>query len=120
MRISVCLLLVLIAVPAYGKHLHKEAWYQARWCEAANGESEVVMPDRTRCDCVTATHAVEFDFANKWAESIGQALLYGAHTGKRPGIVLIIEKDKDMRYVRRVHRVIQEYGLPVDVWVTRP
>lgn len=78
------------------------------------------MPDRTRCDCLTETHAVEFDFANKWAESIGQALLYGAHTGRRPGIVLIIEKDKDMRYVRRVHRVIQEYGLPVDVWVTRP
>lgn len=78
------------------------------------------MPDGTRCDCLTDTHAVEFDFAKKWAESIGQALLYGAHTGKRCGIALIVEDEKELKYINRIYRVIEAYGLPVDVWVVKP
>jgi hypothetical protein len=30
--------------------------------EAQKGQVEVVLPDGTRCDCVTDTHAIEFDF----------------------------------------------------------
>jgi hypothetical protein len=30
---------------------------------------EVVMKDGTRCDILTATHAIEVDFAKKWAEA---------------------------------------------------
>ena len=26
------------------------------------GQVEVMLPDGTRCDCVTDTHAIEFDF----------------------------------------------------------
>ena len=43
---------------------------------------EVVMKDCTRCDILTATHAIEVDFARKWAEAIGQSLNYAMHTGK--------------------------------------
>jgi len=32
---------------------------------------EVVMKDGTRCDILTATHAIEVDFAKKWAEGGG-------------------------------------------------
>jgi hypothetical protein len=41
---------------------HPEKWYQQKWCEAHKGQTEVVLPDGTRCDCVTDTHAIEFDF----------------------------------------------------------
>jgi len=58
---------------------------------------EVVLPDKTRCDCLTETHAIEFDFGSKWAEAIGQALYYAIHANKRAGIVLVLEK-KDYRY----------------------
>jgi hypothetical protein len=37
-------------------------WYQQKWCEARKGQVEVVLPDGTRCDCLTDTHAIEFDF----------------------------------------------------------
>jgi hypothetical protein len=37
-------------------------WYQQEWCDANEGQVEVVLPDGTRCDCVTDTHAIEFDF----------------------------------------------------------
>jgi hypothetical protein len=44
------------------KREHPEKWYQQKWCEANKGQVEVVLPDGTRCDCVTDTHAIEFDF----------------------------------------------------------
>jgi hypothetical protein len=47
---------------------YQEKWYQIKWCEAHNGQVEVVLPDGTRCDCVTDTHAIEFDFGNNRAE----------------------------------------------------
>jgi len=36
--------------------------------EAHQGQVEVVLTDGTRCDCVTETHAIEFDFGNGWAD----------------------------------------------------
>ena len=44
------------------KREHPEKWYQVKWCQAHKGQVEVVLPDGTRCDWVTDTHAIEFDF----------------------------------------------------------
>jgi hypothetical protein len=55
------------------KREHPEKWYQEKWCRQQGGQIEVVLPDKTRCDCVTDTHAIEFDFGNGWAEAIGQS-----------------------------------------------
>ena len=44
------------------KREHPEKWHQQKWCEAHEGQVEVVLPDGTRCDCVTDSHAIEFDF----------------------------------------------------------
>jgi len=74
------------------------------------------MPDQSRVDCMNATHAVEFDFGKKWAESIGQALNYGAQSGRTPGVVLILEAPGDTRYLERVKNVRRAYGLPLEVW----
>jgi hypothetical protein len=46
------------------KREYPEKWYQQKWCEAHKGQVEVVLPDGTRCDCVTDTHAIEFDFGS--------------------------------------------------------
>ena len=113
-------LLIFILVPtssvAFAKREHPENWYQDKWCRQNNGQAEFVFPDKTRCDCLTATHAIEFDFGDKWAEAIGQALYYGIQTGKRSGIVLIIEKDSDRKYWIRLNSVIQHYNLLIDTW----
>jgi hypothetical protein len=58
----------------------------------------VVLPDGTRCDCVTETHAIEFDFGNKWAEAIGQSAYYSLLTDKKAGIVIILEALKPRLY----------------------
>ena len=103
-----------------GSHLHLEKGYQTFWCDRHAGLSEVVLPDRTRCDCITKTHAIEFDFGSKWAESIGQALYYSMQTGKRAGVVLILENKGDYKYWIRLNSVVQRYDLSVDTWIVRP
>ncbi len=56
------------------KREHQEKWYQEKWCEAYKGQVEVALPDGTRCDCLTDTHAIEFDFGRNWAEAVGQRI----------------------------------------------
>lgn len=94
----------------YVKHKQRESSYQHAWCSAHNGIEEFENKDRTRVDCLTKYHAVEFDFANKWAESIGQALHYEEMTGKKAMVVLILENPaKQMVYFNRVKRLAEKY-----------
>jgi hypothetical protein len=99
----------------YVKHSHNEASYQNAWCSAHKGILEYENKDYTRVDCLTATQAVEFDFANKWAESIGQALHYQLMTGKRAMVVLILENpQKQMVYYNRVKALAKAHNFDVE------
>lgn len=104
------IIICLLAMPAYGL---PERHYQDKHCA---GITEHVLPDRTRIDCLTETHAIEYDFGKKWAESIGQALGYAVETGRRPGIVLILKAPKDMKYWDKLNRVIDQQCLKIDTW----
>ncbi|MCK4786249.1 MAG: hypothetical protein KAV87_21000 [Desulfobacteraceae bacterium] len=121
MRYLVFAILILPFVSpihAGSKHLHPEKWYQEKWCNERGGVTEYVLPDKTRVDCLTDEYAVEADFAKKWAESIGQALFYGYMTGKKPGVLLILEKEKDKRYLKRLNKVADKEG--ITVWTISP
>lgn len=89
-------------MPAGAKHLHTEREYQTYWCNAHHGQMEYVLNDKARVDCLLPDLAVEVDFAPKWAECIGQAIYYGKKTNRIPACLLIIEKDKDVRYLKRL------------------
>ena len=52
----------LLAQAVLAAHRHPEKYYQDKWCAEHNGQAEVVLADKTRADCITATHAIEFDF----------------------------------------------------------
>lgn len=110
--VAVALLFPLLAEAS----LHPEREYQDAWCALAGGTREFVLPDRARVDCLTRTHAVEVDFARKWAEAIGQALYYSIETGKSPGILLIMEEEGDERFLKRLMAVTGNAG--ITVWVT--
>lgn len=98
-----------------GDRTHPEQWYQEQICK---GATEYRLHDGTRVDCLTSTHAWEIDFADKWAECIGQALYYASQTGKQAGCALIIEKDEEYRFLARLYAAIQH--LAVEVKVIRP
>ena len=88
----------------------------AAWCETVGGVSEHRFDDGTRVDCLTDTHAIEFDWAPKWAEAVGQSLKYASNSGRRAGIMLILKRPYDQRYYERLDLLIQHYGMPIDVW----
>lgn len=114
-KILLTILIIFISPLAYAKHLYKEAQYQHIWCKANNGIEEFENSDYTRVDCLTSCNAVEFDFAKKWAESIGQALYYQLMTGKRGKVVLILENpSKEMVYFNRVKRLSEIYDFDVE------
>lgn len=112
--LSTCLL--IIATVCSAANLHPEKYYQTQWCTEHGGKMEVVFEDGTRADCITETHAIEFDFGYKWAESIGQSLNYALQTNKRAGVVLIIETPGDLKYWIRLNSIIEYHKLPIDTW----
>jgi hypothetical protein len=114
-RLVILLLLsVFFSSSAFAAHLHKEKEYQEQWCSAAGGITEFVLDDGARVDCLTDEYAIEFDFAPKWAESIGQALYYAQKTGRKPGVVLILEGDADQdRFTDRLETVANTRGIRV-------
>jgi hypothetical protein len=101
---------------ALAKREHLERWYQEQWCKAHEGQVEVVLPDGTRCDCLTNSHAIEFDFGSNWAEAVGQSSYYALQAGKKPGIVLILESPKDRKFWIRLNATIKHFNLPIDTW----
>jgi hypothetical protein len=97
-------IIILISIATLAKRLHKEKLYQQICCNQGQGEVEYRLPDKTRVDCLSTTHAVEHDFGSKWADAIGQGPL---NIGKRSGIVLIIDKEKRWRYLIRLNATIK-------------
>ena len=103
----------------FAANIHKEKEYQNVWCARHNGEIEYTLDDNTRVDCLTEDYAIEFDFAYKWAEAVGQALYYALKTNKKPGIVLIIEKEKrDQKNLKRLEILTDKYN--IKLWTITP
>lgn len=105
-----------LALPCAAEVTRNEAYYRDAWAGKHGGKTEVRMADGTRCDVVTATHAVEVEWAHKWAEGIGQSLWYSFQTNKKAGLVLILRNDKDREHVMRVRSLVRAKGLAIEVW----
>jgi len=105
----------LITLSLQAKHLHKEKVYQEHFCKAFGGITEYRLEDRTRVDCLLNSYAIEVDFAQKWAESIGQSLYYASMTARKAAVLLIIEDaQRDQRYLERLKNVSRQHN--IDIW----
>lgn len=121
-KILILTTIIFISLPAIAKQrIYAERVYQTQWCKAHNGEMEYRLNDKARVDCVTDTLAVEFDFANKWAECVGQALYYGRQTKKQPACVLIMENEEtDLKYLYRLRRAAYKKGVNMRTFTIKP
>lgn len=102
---------LLFSSPAFAK---KEREYQEEGCK---GAIEFILNDKTRVDCLTVDYAIEYEFAAKWKSGIGQALHYGKKTFHEPGIVLIMTKESDKKYLESLQDLIKHYRLPIKIWI---
>ena len=111
----VFLILNIFILPAYSKRLYKEAEYNKKYCSIIGGIAEYRNKDSTRVDCLTEKNAIEMDFAEKWAEGVGQTLYYGQITGKKGKLVLILEKpDIEMKYYERAKLLSKIYNFEIE------
>ena len=109
--IAIFILFLCFSMPVYSAHLYREDYYQNQWCSKWHGIKEYQLSDKTRVDCLTKNYAVEFDFAPKWAEAIGQSLHYSKMTDKKPAIILIIEKPQDFTYYNKIKSLCLSHGI---------
>lgn len=94
-----------------------QKWLLDKWCREHKGETDAILQDRTRCDCLTWNRSIKMQFrSDKWRESIGTVLHYTLQTGLRGGIVLILESEKDLHHWIRLNSTIKLYDLPIDTW----
>jgi hypothetical protein len=109
------LLAIPLALSLTANAIENEDYYNRQFCSEVSGQAEYKLPDRSRIDCLTDTHAYEADWADglKVYESIGQSLYYAAETGKNPGILLLVRKKNSDKHVRKVKRVIESWSLPI-------
>ncbi len=110
-KLLLTILLMSLPVNVQAARLFNESAYSDAFCSQYNGIREYKLSDSTRVDCLTPEYAIEIEFAKKWAESVGQSLHYSIMTGKKPGIVLIIENLKDYTYLNRLKRICEKYGI---------
>ncbi len=101
----------------YVHHNHSESSFQHAHCSSVGGIEEYELKDKTRVDCLTKKYAIEYDFANKSYEAVGQALYYGLMTRKIPKVVLILDSDRifeQMIYFDRIKRIAKKYNFEVE------
>jgi hypothetical protein len=117
-RMVFLMLLIFLVWPvgASAGRLHSKHWYQERWCARMAGAR--AEPASSVYDCRTDTYVIEFDYADHWYEAIGESLHYALQTGKKAGIVLIMEHASDRRYWEKLNRTIDHYRLPIHTWQT--
>jgi hypothetical protein len=93
----------------------KESYYQKKFAKTINGQIEYVLSDQARVDIVTDTFAIEVDFGEKWAESIGQSLFYSTYLKKKAGVLLIVNGTLEDRFVKRLMSVASYHN--ITVWI---
>lgn len=116
MKKYIIIMTILVTAYAFATDKHPVEWYQNQWCRDHNGQTDIIMPDQTTCDCVTETHAIEYDFGKDWAKSLGHALNDRFLTGKRGGIVLILESPDDLKYWLILNNIVTQLKLSIDTW----
>ena len=119
-RFAITCLLAIILIPtvALAERLHPKRWYQERWCAKYFDNTDVTVSDQY--DCLSEKYVIEFDYAELWYEAIGESLYYALQTGRKAGIVLIMEKESDMKYWIKLVKTIAHYNLPINIWNTKP
>lgn len=110
-----------VAIPANAQEVRpkREADYARAYCRDGTLEHSIkYAASRVFVDCLTAQHAIEVDWSDKWPEAIGQSLNYGMLTRKTPGVILVCRKSVELckTYTLRMKVAVRYYRLPIDVW----
>src|SRR5262249_42226858 len=78
------------------------------------------LPNGTEVDCISDDYAIEVDFSNKWAEAIGQALMYASELERLPGIILLCRSNEDrglcLKHAYLIEQTVTYWRIGMTVW----
>ena len=95
----------IFGAPRYGTErywqdvIHEELSQRDGW---GSIKKEYRLDDGTRVDLLFENEACEIDWADKWAEGVGQSIYYGLKTHRGPLVILLAKKDGWEKYRDRV------------------
>ena len=107
---------MMVAVPTFAKSLKNEAEYKKEWCAKYNGAVDYKTQDKTTVDCITDTHAIEFEYGKNWNPAIRKSRQLSMSVGKTPGVVLILENSKDEKYLYKLREINEKRRLGIKIW----
>ena len=79
----------------------------------------MTTPDGARCGILIDTHAIEADFADEWAEAVGQSLNYAMQIGKKAGIVLLPKDRGDEKHSERLREMVSHCSMDIGIFPHR-
>lgn len=106
-------LLMILLVLSLSLQAKNERYYQKLFCDKVGGKIEYRLPDYTRIDCLTRTHAIEVKYPREYLDALGQSIHYSIMTNKKAGIYLIIKKKSDFKYLRRLKRIAKKHRIDI-------
>jgi hypothetical protein len=113
-KIIILSLLFILPIDLHAKK--NEKYYQTIHCNKLNGKIEYRLEDGTRIDCLTENKAIEYDWAKKWAECVGQSLYYAAKKEKGPGCALIGTKKELDKHSSKIKLISDHYNLNIKIF----
>ncbi len=88
-----------------------------QWCLERGGQVNLVLYDKTICDCLTETHAIVVASADSWFQAVGKSLYLAVATGKSPGILMLDETGQPHSPAfLQLKAVLSYFDLPVTLW----
>ena len=112
--------LPVIAVRGAPGTLYPEKVYQEAWCNYLGGELEYRFDDDTEVDCLLNHYAVEVEFAKRYMQATGQANHYARKSGLKSGILLILEKESDVKYWHNLKDDLERKVTFMRLWCIAP
>lgn len=113
---NVVLVAVILASPVHAQELERDR--QEQLC--AGMQMNRYLQNGTHLDCMTDDYAIEVDFSNKWAEAIGQSLMYAAELKRLPAIILVCKKDTDeslcLKHGYLIEQTVNWWRIGMTVW----
>jgi hypothetical protein len=115
-RLIFALILVGAATTARAGSGLKEPDYQRALC--AGMRLEVRLGEYGRADCVSDTHAIEVEWADKFKEGVGQALIYSTATQLLLGLILVCRRDEASCFHASLtaQETFSTFGIEATVW----
>lgn len=118
MKILIAFLFIMLPFTETFTQSYSENFYADYIQTLIGGEREVRVKGG-RVDIVTDEYAIEVEKAASWKEAIGQSLWYALNTNKKPGIILIVESEKQYTYFLQLNSALAYANLSdaISVWL---